>query len=540
MINPSIYREYDIRGIYGKDFQDDFAKNLASALILHYCNVYQKKHISNNCSHISKKSLHEAKEGNSHKRKSLITISVGHDARWSSPLLYKNFIDGIKKIKNNEFLLKKKLYPYLDQYLQKGSKILEQEDLPLVVLKTMGLISSPMSYFSSFTHGANISVMITASHNPPEYNGFKISFEKQNLTAQDLQCIRQILDCPKKSVSNNSKFLKSKKNIVQTKDIHQQLFSTYIEQYTNDFHHIKPLPLVLDCSNGMAGCVARKLYNALGLEPIILFETPDGTFPNHEPDPTNVKNLTKLKQTVLQTQAELGLGFDGDADRIGVIDDKGNMVYSDQLIALFSRFILKEHPRSKIIGDVKCSHLMYQEIKKHGGQPIMWKTGHSLIKAKVKEENAPLGGELSGHIFFADRHFGFDDGLYAGLRLIELISKSGKKLSELLRDYPQSYKTPELRIPMNERKRDPLIKSLIKKYSNLQNYTSYLTDGLRIESETGWALIRVSHTQPVIVVRCESTNKDELDYLVEKLSQDIQFDIASYLENESVDNFNKE
>lgn len=271
---------------------------------------------------------------------------------------------------------------------------------------------------------------------------------------------------------------------------------------------IRAIPLVLDCGNGAAGCIARKLYEAVGLSPQILFEKPDGRFPNHHPDPTVEENLVELAKKVRETKSVVGIGFDGDADRIGVVDESGTMIYGDELIALCGRFVLEDNPGEKIIGDVKCSDRLYAYIAKYNGVPVMWKTGHSLIKEKIKTENAPFGGELSGHIFFADRNYGYDDALYAGLRVAEILSKTGKTIKQLLSDFPHAFNTPEIRIDTTEEKKIKIVETLIAKFPHdTDEYRVNLIDGIRLSFKNGWALARASNTQPVLVLRFESSTE---------------------------------
>ena len=253
----------------------------------------------------------------------------------------------------------------------------------------------------------------------------------------------------------------------------------------------------------------------MGLDPEILFETPDGQFPNHHPDPTVEENLVHLKAAVLKSKALVGIGFDGDADRIGIVDHTGKMIYGDELMTIFARAILLEKKNEKIVGDVKCSDRMYHDIEKNGGVPVMWKTGHSLIKEKVKNEKAPFGGEMSGHIFFADRNYGYDDAPYAGLRLCEIMAKTGKNIQQLLEGLPSSFSTPEIRIDTTEDKK-VLIVEKVKEFFNKpsEDYKLNLIDGIRISFEgklNGWALARASNTQPVLVVRFESDSQSGLD-----------------------------
>ncbi|NJL24468.1 MAG: phosphomannomutase/phosphoglucomutase, partial [Calothrix sp. SM1_5_4] len=290
------------------------------------------------------------------------------------------------------------------------------------------------------------------------------------------------------------------------------IFTPYVERYKKEFGALKNIPLVVDCGNGAAGTIVRRLYEAVGLTPKYLFEKPDGNFPNHHPDPTVEENLTALKDEVRKTGARLGIGFDGDADRIGLVDDAGRFILGDEMMVLIALDILKERPGSKIIGDVKCSDRMYDFVRKHGGEPIMWKTGHSLIKEKVKVEKAPFGGELSGHIFFADRNYGYDDALYAGLRVIEILAKTGKTVSELLRELPPSFCTPEIRIDTTEDKKHSVVEALKSKFAGASaEYKTNLIDGIRVSFKDGWALARASNTQPVLVLRFESTSKEGLD-----------------------------
>jgi phosphomannomutase/phosphomannomutase/phosphoglucomutase len=253
------------------------------------------------------------------------------------------------------------------------------------------------------------------------------------------------------------------------------------------------------------------LYEAVGLKPVILFEQPDGRFPNHHPDPTVEKNLTDLKKAVKEHGARIGIGFDGDADRIGLVDDKGRFIPGDEMMALIARDILKTSPGAKIIGDVKCSDRLYDFIRAAGGEPIMWKTGHSLIKEKVRAEKSPFGGELSGHVFFADRNYGYDDALYAGLRVIQILIQSGKTVDELLTGLPPSHCTPEIRIDTTESKKHLVVDALKKRFAAASpDYKANLIDGIRISFKDGWALARASNTQPVLVLRFESTSPEGL------------------------------
>lgn len=439
--NSVIFREYDIRGVYEKDFDLDFAFNLGRALVTYF---------------------------SKNKNMSKPTISIGHDARLSSPGIVNALASGIMKSGGN--------------------------------ITRLGLVTTPISYFSTFeTPGVDGSIMVTGSHNPPEYNGFKTSVGKSTIFGQQIKELEKII--------HSKEFL-----VGAGAEDSFDIFPSYITRYQKEFGTIANIPFVLDCGNGAAGSIARRLYESVGLKPHILFEDPDGTFPNHHPDPTVEENLVDLAKKVRETKSVVGIGFDGDADRIGVVDESGHMVYGDELIALCSRFILQKNPGKKIIGDVKCSDRLYHYISKYGGIPIMWKTGHSLIKEKIKTELAPFGGELSGHIFFADRNYGYDDALYAGLRLVEILSQTGKTIRELLSDFPPAFNTPEIRIDTTEDKKNNIVAALRSKYSHdTDEYKVNLIDGIRLSFKDGWALARASNTQPVLVLRFESSTQDGLN-----------------------------
>lgn len=440
MYKSFIFREYDVRGVYEKDFDLDLAKKLGQALV----------------SFVTKKG---------HKNP---LMTVGYDARLSSPDVSKAVIEGM---------------------VSSGARVL-----------TLGLITTPMSYFSMFNLQAVGGIMITGSHNPPDYNGFKISFGKTTLFGEEIQELRKIIESNDYVTGAGS---------AEAFDI----FPAYIERYRKEFSQLTNVKVVLDCGNGAAGIVARRLFDAIGLKPTILFEEPDGRFPNHHPDPTVEENLVDLKKQVIKEKAVLGLGFDGDCDRIGVLDHQGRFILGDELMVLWARDIIAKNPGAKIIGDVKCSDRLYADVQKHGGQPIMWKTGHSLVKNKIKEENAPFGGELSGHIFFSDRNYGYDDALYAGLRLMEILAETGKNVQELLHDLPSAFNTPEIRLDTTEEKKVAIVETLKKYFQQLPDVQLNLLDGVRASFNDGWALVRASNTQPVVVVRFEANTAARLEEL---------------------------
>lgn len=361
----------------------------------------------------------------------------------------------------------------------------------------LGMVTSPMCYFATFdVPGVDGAIMVTGSHNPPNYNGFKISSGKSTIFGDDIQELRRIIERGDKISGTGSE---------EKIDI----FPQYLKKHGAEFGKLKPIKVVLDCGNGAGGVIARRLFNEVGLDPIILFEEPDGRFPNHHPDPTVEKNLVDLRKKVLETGAVCGIGFDGDADRIGIVDHTGKMIYGDELMVMISRDILSKEKGAKIIGDVKCSDRLYADITKHGGTPIMWKTGHSLVKEKIKVEKAPFGGEMSGHIFFADRNYGYDDAPYAALRLCEIISKTGKNVQQLLEGLPPAFNTPEIRIDTTEEKKILIVEKMKQAFPDKAgaDYRVDLTDGIRLSFADGWALCRSSNTQPVLVLRYESSTE---------------------------------
>jgi Phosphomannomutase len=442
MYVPVIFREYDIRGVYNGQFDDNFAYLLGRAYVVYMKNV---KGISNP------------------------TVALGGDARSSSPAIIRNLATGL---------------------MESGAKVIH-----------LGLVTTPVCYFSTFeVPGVDGAIQVTGSHNPPEYNGFKISVGKGTIFGEEIQKLRMIIE--KADFINGT----GSESDFDIKPI-------YYERYKKEFGQIKDVKVVLDCGNGAGGSVVRGLFNAVGLNPTILFEQPDGNFPNHHPDPTVEENLEDLKKQVLKEGAIAGIGFDGDADRIGVVDHTGRMIYGDELMVIIARSILETQKGGKIIGDVKCSDRLYQDVAKHGGVPIMWKTGHSLVKEKIKVEKAPFGGEMSGHIFFADRNYGYDDAPYAALRLVEILAKTGKTIPQLLEGLPTAFNTPEIRIDTTEEKKVLIVEKMKEAFKggNGADYKVDLTDGIRLSFEDGWALCRSSNTQPVVVVRYESWSQAGLD-----------------------------
>lgn len=432
-INPAIFREYDIRGVTGVDIDEEVFESIGKAY------------------------------GTYMKQQGASTISMGRDCRVTSPELSQAVARGINST---------------------GLDVLD-----------IGIVATPMLYFSLYNLDVDGGVMITASHNPGEYNGIKLSSGRNSLFGEQIQEIRQLIE--------NGEFPSGSGNTSDA-DIREE-YIKFLKANLN----IKPgLRIAADYGNGMTGMIGPEVFREFGCEITELYETPDGTFPNHHPDPTVEENLAELIDTVKSNNLEVGLGFDGDGDRIGVIDDHGEIIWGDMLVLIFARDILSREKGAKFIGDVKCSRKLFRAIEDAGGEAIMWKTGHSLIKNKMKIENAAMAGEMSGHIFFADKFFGYDDALYAALRLLEIISQTGKTVSELLEDIPESVSTPEIRLDCPEKIKFQLVQRVKDQLS--QEHEVIDIDGVRVEFPYGWGLIRASNTQPALVLRFEAEDAEKL------------------------------
>ena len=435
MINPYIFREYDIRGVVDKDLTDEVVETLGKGI-----GTYMRDH--------------DAKK-----------ITVGGDVRLSTERFRQALIKGLRAT---------------------GVDVVD-----------LGPVPTPVQYFSMYVLDVDGGVMITGSHNPPEFNGFKITMHKAPVFGAMIQDIKAIIEKGQFTAGSGS-YEKVELN------------DRYIEHVKNNITIHRPLKVVLDSGNGAASLVAHKLFKQLGAETIDLFDTPDGRFPNHHPDPTVVDNIQELIKTVRESGADFGVGYDGDGDRIGVVDEKGEIIWGDRLMIIFSRDILQQHPGAPIIFEVKCSQALPEMIEKFGGKPIMWRTGHSNLKKKMKETGAPLAGEMSGHLFFADRYFGYDDAIYASARMAELVSKSNKKVSQLLDDVPQYFATPEIRAEVASDEQKFRIAEKAKEYFS-KNYEVIDVDGVRIQFGDGWGLVRASNTQPVLVLRFEAKTEQRLE-----------------------------
>ena len=404
------------------------------------------------------------------------TIALGRDCRLSSPSFRDRFLEGITET---------------------GCHVID-----------VGVVPTPLLYFALFNLKVEGGIQITGSHNPPDNNGFKVCLGTSTIYGEEIQEIRYIME--------SGEFIKGKGNIEE-----RDLTSGYKEYVVN---HLSPgdvnRRVVVDAGNGTGGVIAVPLYREMGFDVIPLFCEPDGHFPNHHPDPTVPENMQSLIERVALESADLGIAFDGDVDRIGVVDELGNIIWGDQLMIIFSRSILKESPGATFIGEVKCSQTLFDDIAKNGGNPIMWKVGHSLIKAKMKEERALLAGEMSGHLFFADRYFGYDDAIYAGARLMEILSHNRGSLSARLSDIPKMVNTPEIRIECPEDKKFRVVEQLADEFK--REYHVIDIDGARVLFPDGWGLVRASNTQAILVLRFEASSQESLrriqDLIMQKLN----------------------
>jgi phosphomannomutase/phosphoglucomutase len=354
-----------------------------------------------------------------------------------------------------------------------------------------------MVYFSLFNLEVDGGIQVSGSHNPPDQNGFKISIGKETIYGSDIQKLREIIE--KEDFPEG-----------EAKTVEKPVRDMYIDWMSKNLKIEKPLKVVIDGGNGTAGPVAAPILKNLGCEVHELYTEMDGRFPNHHPDPTVEENLRELIAMVKKTGAHVGIGYDGDADRIGVVDDEGGIVWGDMLLMFLARAVLEEVPGAAIVGEVKCSHLLFDDIEKHGGRAIMWKAGHSLIKAKLKEEDGALGGEMSGHIFYKHRFFGFDDAVYAGCRLLELLARSGRKLSDMMKEIPKTFNTPEIRIESSDERKFDIVKEA-SEYFKSQGHETIDVDGVRLVFPDGWGLVRASNTQPMLVMRFEAESEERLN-----------------------------
>ncbi|MBU0889199.1 MAG: phosphomannomutase/phosphoglucomutase, partial [Alphaproteobacteria bacterium] len=369
----------------------------------------------------------------------------------------------------------------------------------------IGMGPTPMLYFSVHHLHTDGGIMLTGSHNPPDYNGFKMMMGHGPFFGEDIQALG--------ALAAAGDFTTGEGNVTK-----HDIIDAYGDRLMRDFSAKKQLKIVWDSGNGAGGPMVNEIGMRLPSNHILLNVEVDGTFPNHHPDPTEPKNLVQMIAAVKERGADLGIALDGDADRIGVVDGQGRILWGDQLMIILARAVLAERPGSTIIADVKASQVLYDEIAKAGGVPLMWRTGHSLIKTKMKETGSPLAGEMSGHIFFADRYYGFDDALYAAIRLIEIIANGDKSLAELRDTLPETVNTPELRFPCSDERKFAVIDEVKAWLNGKPGMEVNTVDGVRVKTADGWWLLRASNTQDVLVARCESSDEAGLARLKQALS----------------------
>lgn len=361
----------------------------------------------------------------------------------------------------------------------------------------VGMVPTPVLYFATNVLQGKSGVMLTGSHNPPNYNGFKIVIAGDTLANEQIQALRQRIE------TND---LASGQGRVEQ----HELLGRYVERIQSDIKIKRPLKVVVDCGNGVAGIVAPQLIESLGCTVIPLFCEVDGNFPNHHPDPGHLENLQDLIAAVESHQADLGLAFDGDGDRVGVVTNKGQVIFPDRLLMAYAKDVVSRNPGAEVIFDVKCTRRLIPLIKTYGGRPLMWKTGHSLIKKKMRETGALLAGEMSGHVFFKERWYGFDDGLYSAVRLLEILGKDPRSAEELFTDFPTDLSTPEINIKVTEENKFSIIDALQRTAQWGEGADLTTLDGVRVDYPNGWGLVRASNTTPVLVLRFEGQSEEEI------------------------------
>jgi phosphomannomutase/phosphoglucomutase len=448
-VQRNIFREYDIRGLVEKELTEDTALGIAKAFGTYVRRQGKKK------------------------------LAIGRDVRLTSDRFAEIVHQGL---------------------ISTGCELID-----------IGVVPTPLLYFSLFQLPVDGGLMITASHNPSEYNGFKLCVGKSSIYGQEIQKIREMIEA--------EDFITGEGSLTNYEGIIEMYKNFMRERIKLD----RPVFAAIDCGNGTASLVASDLIRSMGCKTIDLYCTPDGRFPNHHPDPTDPHNLVDIIKAVKENKAEVGLAYDGDSDRLGVIDNKGNILWGDQILIVFARDILSRKPGATVIFEVKCSKTLDEDIRKHGGNPIMWKAGHSLIKSKMKETNAAVAGEMSGHIFFADEYYGYDDAIYASLRVLRILSNTNLPLSEFLRDVPKTYSTPEIRVDCPDDQKFQVVEK-VKEYYR-EKYPIIDVDGVRVNFGDGWGLVRASNTQPALVLRFEADTSDRLKVI----QSEVESVVKSYL-----------
>ncbi len=449
-INPEIFREYDIRGLAEEDLKPEVVFLLGRA-----AGHYFQEH-------------NEAK------------VLVGRDNRLSSGRIRDHLVAGLTAA---------------------GCQVVD-----------IGEVISPILYYARELYKINAAMMITASHNPPEFNGFKVALGPATIHGEEIKKLYHLMEELKREAPMDISPVSAEQ--VEARELNEDYLRMLTEKIKLGPRKLK---VVVDCGNGTASLFAEQFLTGLGCEVIPLFCESDGRFPHHQPDPVTSANLGALRQTVLTEGADLGVGFDGDGDRLGVVDNKGEIIWGDRLMILYWRELLPKYPGTTCIVEVKCSQALVEEIKRLGGKPIFYKTGHSLIKAKMKEVGAIFTGEMSGHMFFADEYYGFDDAFYAGGRLLRILSHADQTLNQMLADVPKYYSTAETRVACADRDKFRVVERLRENFQ--QSHEVIAIDGARVLFPGGWGLVRASNTQPVIVARCEAKTEQELKEITEILKE---------------------
>mgnify|MGYP001482604875 FL=1 len=443
-LNEHIFRANDIRGVAYEDLNQEVVINLGKAL------------------------------GSEAQDRGLSEFIIGRDGRLSSPDIFEWLSSGV---------------------ISSGCNVID-----------IGIVTSPMFYHSTFSLSSSSGVVITGSHNPGEYNGFKIVFQNNSTSSEEITFLKnRVIN---KDFRRGNGLLKS-----------ENIEESYINRIVDSINIEKKLDISIDCGNGAAGIVAKKVYERLGCNVIELYGEVDGSFPNHHPDPSKIENMQDLINSVYINNSSIGLAFDGDADRLGVISPEGEMIYPDRQMILFAKQVIQNNPNSKIVFDVKCSKLLSDAIINLGGEPLICKTGHTFIKQKIRETDAQLGGEMSGHIFFNDRWPGFDDGIYAGARMLEIIAVSEEK--NIFYNVPNLVSTPEINIPVSDDKKFEIVEKFIEN-SHFDDALIIDIDGIRVEFERGWGLLRASNTSPVLVLRFEAETENDLEDIKNLFNQNIK------------------
>ena len=444
-MNKNIFREYDIRGVYPNDLNEDIYFEIGNA-------------IASKCNQLS-----------------IDSIVLGRDGRLSG----KSLMNALE-----------------NSLINNGINI-----------ENIGIVTSPLLYYAAKKHSSKSGIMVTGSHNPKEYNGIKMIIDDEPVSGKE---IFELIGTP-----NNA-------TVKGTASVNEDVIDNYIEEVKSKSIQSKDeIKVVIDCGNGAAGVIAPKLFTALGFNVVEIYSEVDGNFPNHHPDPGNPENLKDLSDKVLSEKANIGLAFDGDGDRLGVVDNKGKIIPQDKFLMLLAKDILKNSPQAKIIFDVKCTNRLKDVILGYGGEPIMSPTGHFHIKKMLRKTNAHLAGEMSGHIFFNDDWYGFDDAHYSGFRLIKILIENESELSELLGEFPDGFTTPEINLDVDEDKKFQIVDEF-KKSASFENASVSMLDGLRVEYEDGWGLLRASNTTPKLVLRFEGTSQKSLDGIIRKFDEEFQ------------------